>query len=117
MREEISKKFDKVEEIKEGLNSKKSKLSNEEHQLQDLKTKISPTVSTSDYETNIAEKKYLMQDSYASYTAAERNLQKCESQLFYLQHYINTKSKDINFEDAKNECMLVADDLNKALIK
>lgn len=58
-----------------------------------------------------------MQDSYTSYTASERNLQKCESQLFYLKHYINTKSKDINFEDAKNECMLVADDLNKALIK
>lgn len=67
-----------------------------------LKNKISPTVSNSDYETNIAEKKYQMQDSYAAYTTAERNLQKCESQLYYLKHYINTKSKDTNFEDVKN---------------
>ena len=58
-----------------------------------------------------------MQDAYASYTAAERSLQKCESQLYYLKHYINTKSKDTNFEDIKNECMSVAEELNKKLVK
>lgn len=74
-------------------------------------------ISTSDYETNIAEKKYQMQDSYGAYTGAERKLQQSESQVFYLKHYINTKSKDTNFEDIKNECMSVADQLNKMLLK
>lgn len=59
-------------------------------------------MNNSDYETNIAEKKYQMHDTYSSYSTTERNLHKCESQLYYLKHYINTKSKDTNFEDIKN---------------
>lgn len=43
-----------------------------------------------------------MHDAYTSYSNTERNLHKCEDQLYYLKHYINTKSKDINFEDVKN---------------
>lgn len=43
-----------------------------------------------------------MHDTYSSYSTTERNLHKCESQLYYLKHYINTKSKDTNFEDIKN---------------
>ena len=42
----------------------------DEQELNTLKTKIEPTISTSDYETNIAEKKYQMQDSYGAYTGA-----------------------------------------------
>lgn len=81
-----------------------------------LKEKIEPNVSSSDYETNIAEKKFQMQDNYGNYTGNERKLQQTESQLYYLRHYINTKSKDINFEDVKNECMSVAEEYNKTLL-
>ena len=73
-------------------------------------------MSSSDYETNIAEKKFQMQDNYGNYTGNERKLQQTESQLYYLRHYINTKSKDINFEDVKNECMSVAEEYNKTLL-
>lgn len=58
-----------------------------------------------------------MQDNYSQYNGSERKLQQTESQLYYLKHYINTKSKDINFEDIKNECMAAAEELNKLLIK
>jgi hypothetical protein len=61
-----------------------------------------PTVTSSDYDANITEKKYQMQDGYTPYTTVEKNLQKWESQLFYLRFYINTKSKDTNFEEIKN---------------
>lgn len=117
MKEEIKSKFDRVEEIKDELNKKKAKLVQEEQELSTLKTKIEPTISTSDYETNIAEKKYQMQDTYGAYTGAESKLRQSESQVYYLKHYINTKSKDTNFEDIKNECMAVVDELNKILIK
>lgn len=50
-----------------------------------------------------------MHDNYAAYNSSERKLHQVESQLYYLKHYINTKSKDINFEDVKNECMAVDD--------
>ena len=117
MNEEIHNKFNKVEEIKNSLNKKRSNLSSEEQELENLKVKIEPSSSSSDYELNIAEKKYQMQDNYGNYTGVERKLQQNESQLYYLRHYINTKSKDINFEDSKNECMSVAEELNKALLQ
>ena len=102
MKEEIQQKFDRVEEIKDQLNNRKSNLLKDEQELNNLKTKLEPTISSSDYETNIAEKKYQMQDGFGSYTGAQRKLQQSESQVYYLKHYINTKSKDTNFEDIKN---------------
>ncbi len=74
MKEEIAEKFDKVEAIKDKLNKHKQKLLEDEKTLTQIKDKLSPTINTSDYETNIAEKKYAMQDQYPVYNANERKL-------------------------------------------
>ena len=65
----MSQKFDKVEEIKNNLNKKKQKLLDDEKALSQIKDKISPTINNSDYEVNIAEKKYQMHDQYSLYNA------------------------------------------------
>ena len=117
MKDEISSKFDRVEEIKQDLNRKKEKLLQDEKSLNQIKDKISPTISNSDYEVNIAEKKYQMHDQFALYNANERKLAELEGKKYYLKHYINTKSKDINYEDIKNECMGYAEELNRKLVK
>jgi intraflagellar transport protein 74 len=106
-----------VEQIKDSLNKKKQKLLDDEKALSQIKDKISPTINNSDYEVNIAEKKYQMHDQYSLYNANERKLAELESKRYYLRQYINTKSKDINYEDIKNECMSYADELNKKLVK
>lgn len=102
MKDEIAEKFDKVEQIKESLNKKKQKLLEDEKNLTQIKDKISPTIANSDYEVNIAEKKYNMHDQFSIYNANERKLAELESKRYYLKHFINTKSKDINYEDIKN---------------
>lgn len=117
MKEEISERFDKVEQIKDSLNKKKQNLLDNEKALAQIKDKISPNINNSDYEVNIAEKKYQMHDQFSAYNANERKLAELEGKRYYLRHYINTKSKDINYEDIKNECMSYADELNKALVK
>lgn len=99
------------------MNKKKQKLLESEKALAQIKEKIGPTINNSDYEVNIAEKKYQMHDQFSVYNANERKLSELESKRYYLRHYINTKSKDINYEDIKNECMSYADELNKKLIK
>ena len=40
-----------------------------------------------------------------------------ENKRYYLKHYINTKSKDINYDDIKGECMGLTEELNKKLVK
>ena len=102
MKEEMSNKFDKVEEIKRDLNQKKQKLLEDEKALGQIKDKIAPTVSNSDYEVNIAEKKYQMHDQFGVYSVNERKLAELEGKKYLLKQYINTKSKDINYEDIKN---------------
>ena len=43
-----------------------------------------------------------MHDAYGGYNGSEKKLQQMENQRYLLKHYINTKSKDINYEDIKN---------------
>jgi hypothetical protein len=74
MKDEISERFDKVEDIKLKLNQKKQKLIEDEKALNQIKDKISPTINNSDYEVNIAEKKYMMHDQFSVYNANERKL-------------------------------------------
>lgn len=49
MREDISEKFDNVEQVTAKLNKTKQKLLEEEKALQQLKDKISPTIASSDH--------------------------------------------------------------------
>lgn len=58
-----------------------------------------------------------MHDQFGVYSANERKLAELEGKRYLLKQYINTKSKDINYEDIKNECMSYADELNKQLLK
>lgn len=74
MKDEMNDKFDKVEQIKDSLNVKKQKLIEDEKALGQIKDKISPTINNSDYEVNIAEKKYQMHDQFGVYSANERKL-------------------------------------------
>ena len=53
----------------------------------------------------------------AKLEALETRLAELESKRYYLKQYINTKSKDINYEDIKNECMSYAEEINKKLVK
>jgi hypothetical protein len=56
------------------LNKNKQKLIEDEKTLTQIKDKISPTISNSDYEVNIAEKKYQMHEQFSIYNANERKL-------------------------------------------
>ena len=60
MNQEISDKFDQVDKVKNDLNRKKSQLQQDVKDLEGLREKINPTLSSSDYELNVAEKKYQM---------------------------------------------------------
>jgi hypothetical protein len=117
MRDEISNKFEKVEQFKDQLSKKKTTLTKEQEELAQIKEKMTSTLTTSDYEINVAEKKYQVHDQFASYSASEKKIQQSENEVYYLKHFINTKSKDINYEDAKNECLAVGAQLNKILNK
>lgn len=75
MKEEISNKFEKVEQFKDQLSKKKTTLTKEQEELTQIKDKLSQTLSTSDYEINVAEKKYQVHDQFAPYSAAEKKLQ------------------------------------------
>ena len=101
MNQEISEKFDQVDKVKNDLNRKKSQLQQDMKDLESLREKINPTLSTSDYDLNVAEKKYQMHDAFSGYNSAEKKLQQMENQKYILRHFINTKSKDINYEDIK----------------
>jgi hypothetical protein len=46
----------------------------DEESLNQIKNKIGPTISNSDYEVNISEKKYQMHDQFSVYNANERKL-------------------------------------------
>jgi predicted nucleic acid-binding Zn-ribbon protein len=70
MKEEISNKFEKVEQFKDQLSKKKTTLTKEQEELTQIKDKLSQTLSTSDYEINVAEKKYQVHDQFAPYSAA-----------------------------------------------
>lgn len=56
------------------MNKKKQKLIEDEKSLGQIKDKIGPTIGNSDYEVNIAEKKYQMHDQFGVYSANERKL-------------------------------------------
>ena len=79
MKEEIANKFEKVEQFKDQLIKKKTGLSKEQEELAQIKEKLTQTLSTSDYEINVAEKKYQVHDQFASYSAAEKKLQQSEN--------------------------------------
>jgi hypothetical protein len=65
----------------------------------------------------VAEKKCQVHDQFASYSSAEKRLQQSENEIYYLKHFINTKSKDISYEDIKSECIGMIQQLNKDLVK
>jgi ribosome-associated translation inhibitor RaiA len=54
MRDEIANKFERVEQFKDQLIKKKTTLTKEQEELAQIKDKLSQTLTTSDYEINVA---------------------------------------------------------------
>ncbi len=54
-------------------------MTKEQEELAQIKEKLSQTLSSSDYEINVAEKKYQVHDQFGPYSAAEKKLQQSEN--------------------------------------
>ena len=69
------------------------------------------------YDHDIKEKKLNMHELYANYTEAEKKFSLNESTIYNMHNYILTKSKDMNYEQHKQECIGLIDELNKMTLK
>ena len=69
------------------------------------------------YEYNLKEKKLNLHETYPSYTEAEKKYSNSENQVNNLRNFIITKTKDMNYEEVKDECKKLVDDINKTILK
>lgn len=69
------------------------------------------------YEYNLKEKKLNLHETFPSYSDAEKKFSNSENQVNNLRNFIITKTKDMNYEEAKHECKKLVEDINKTLVK
>jgi hypothetical protein len=69
------------------------------------------------YEHDLKEKKLTMHESYNLYSDAEKKMIQAENQVYNLKNFIITKSREMNYEQSRDECRTLVDELNKLIIK
>lgn len=58
-----------------------------------------------------------MHESFPSYTEAEKKYSNSENQVNNLRNFIITKTKDMDYENIKEECKKLVEDINKVNLK
>ncbi|CAD8054404.1 unnamed protein product [Paramecium sonneborni] len=117
MQDEIDQKFNKIDEYKVKAQDKKLKLENQKRELNKLKDEYTSQSQNMKHEFDVKEKKYTMHEQYNTLADLEKKVSQLESQANTFQMFIETKSKDMNFEQLKKECMDLMDKINKVLCK
>ncbi|KAM3138162.1 hypothetical protein pb186bvf_009835 [Paramecium bursaria] len=117
MQDEIHNKFNNIEKQKEIAEQKKQKLKKQKDELLSLRDQLNNKVSevTMQYDKN--ENKLAFHEQYNTLTDLEKRVSQMESQANTFQIFIETKSKDMNYEQQKNECLDAIQKINKLLAK
>ena len=58
-----------------------------------------------------------MHESYNLYNDAEKKMIQAENQVYNLKNFIIIKSREMNYEQSRDECRTLVDELNKLIIK
>ncbi|KAL4506805.1 hypothetical protein ABPG72_001226 [Tetrahymena utriculariae] len=114
---DIDTKYNRIDQFKTEFEQKEKRLLKDREELNGFKNKISEQLKTVTYEYNLKEKKLNMHESYPSYTEAEKKFSNCENQVNNLRNFIITKTKDMDYENIKEECKKLVDDINRAILK
>lgn len=63
------------------------------------------------------EKKLTLHETHPSYSEAEKKFSNSENQVNNLRNFIITKTKDMNYEEVKEDCKKLIGDINKTILK
>ncbi|EAS01313.2 intraflagellar transporter-like protein, putative (macronuclear) [Tetrahymena thermophila SB210] len=114
---DIDTKYNRIDQFKREFEQKEKRLLKDREELNGFKNQISEQLKNVTYDYNLKEKKLNMHESYPSYTEAEKKFSNCENQVNNLRNFIITKTKDMDYENIKEECKKLVDDINRAILK
>ena len=117
MEQDIKEKFDKVSVIKDEFEQRRKKYIRDRDDLKNYKVQISEEIRKVKYEHDLKEKKLTMHESYNLYNDAEKKMIQAENQVYNLKNFIIIKSREMNYEQSRDECRTLVDELNKLIIK
>ncbi|CAK72779.1 unnamed protein product (macronuclear) [Paramecium tetraurelia] len=120
MQDEIDTKFNKIDEYKVKAQDKKLKLENQKKDLLKLKDDFTAQSQNMKHEFDVTitwQRRTLCMNNTILLADLEKKVSQLESQANTFQMFIETKSKDMNFEQLKKECMDLMDKINKVLCK
>ena len=117
MEQDIKEKFDKVSVIKDEFEQRRKKYIRDRDDLKNYKVQISEEIRKVKYEHDLKEKKLTMHESYNLYNDAEKKMIQAENQVYNLKNFIIIKSREMNYEQLRDECRTLVDELNKLTIK
>lgn len=69
------------------------------------------------YERDIKEKKLHLHEQYSLYADFEKRMSQNQQQIYQLKSYINTKSKDMNYQGVQKDCLGLMEELNVVVQK
>ncbi len=117
MQADVSGKFDRVDTVRRELEKEKEELRREAAELAGMKEKLAKEAADKTYDFDIREKKLKNHDAYPGYNKLEKELRDQEAQKYYLRYNINTKNKDMKYEDLKGECLGLVGEVNATIAK
>ncbi|KRX09335.1 hypothetical protein PPERSA_09219 [Pseudocohnilembus persalinus] len=117
MKDEIANKYNKIDQQRNNLEKQRKDLNSEKESLSQRRQNLQEDIKKIKYEHDVKEKKLTMNEYYSQYTAAENKVLQMQKDIESLKSFIMNKAKDMDYQAPKEECVIMADELNKQILK
>jgi len=117
MQQEIATKFNNVDQVRADKERRRAKLFRDREEFNGVRQKLKDELNSVSYDHELRKQKMSLHEQYGVLTDLEKKISQNENTLYNMKQFIQTKTVDMDYQNIKNECLGLMQDINQVLIR
>lgn len=117
MQQEISTKFSNVDQVRADKERRRAKLFRDREEFGGMRQKLKDELNTVSYDHELRKQKMSLHEQYGALTDLEKKISQNENTLYNMKQFIQSKTVDMDYQNIKNDCLSLMQDINQLLIR
>jgi len=117
MQQEVATKFNNIDQVRADKERRRAKLFRDREEFSGMRQKLKDELNSVSYDHELRKQKMSLHEQHGVLTDLEKKISQNENTLYNMKQFIQTKTVDMDYQNIKNECLGLMQDINQLLVR
>jgi len=117
MQQEVATKFNNVDQVRADKERRRAKLFRDREEFSGMRQKLKDELNRVSYDHELLKQKMSLHEQNGVLTDLKKKISQNENTLYNMKQFIQTKTVDMDYQNIKNECLGLMQEINQLIVR